>query len=230
MKLSARCWRGNCGDPLPRPGAQQNAQNNLKKIQYFVHFADCKIPPYVLYYNRSEGEERTRRRQGFLTPDEKKSKKGLDKPPNMCYNKHVIKRKENLTNQKGLYTMTKMTYVDALNFALEVLNENQFEGIEDDKAAAMDKLSTLRDTLIKRRETAKNAPKTPTKTQRANADVKDSIVEFFKTADPMQAKAVGAAFEISPQKASALCNQLVAEGRLAKTTEKRVTYFGRVAA
>ena len=68
-----------------------------------------------------------------------------------------------------------------------------------------------------------------TKTQRANADVKDSIVEFFKTADPMQAKAVGAAFEISPQKASALCNQLVTEGRLAKTTEKRVTYFGRVA-
>ena len=85
-----------------RPGAQQNAQNNLKKTLYFVHFANCKIPPYVLYYNRSEGEQRAGRRQGLLTPDEKKSKKGLDKTPNMCYNKHVIKRKENLTNQKGL--------------------------------------------------------------------------------------------------------------------------------
>lgn len=116
--------------------------------------------------------------------------------------------------------MTKLTYVDALTSAIECGALN---------ADAVERLSALRDTLIKRRETAKNAPKMPTKTQRANADVKDSIVEFFKTADPMQAKAVGAAFEISPQKASALCNQLVAEGRLTKTTEKRVTYFGRVA-
>ena len=115
---------------------------------------------------------------------------------------------------------SKFTYVSALTNAIDC-------GALDEQT--IEKLSALRATLEKRAATAKTAEHKPTPKQRDNADTKERIVEYFRVNDPMQAKAVGAAFSITSQKAAALCNQLVAEGRLAKTIEKRVTYFGRVA-
>ena len=61
----------------------------------------------------------------------------------------------------------------------------------------------------------------PSKTAQANEPIKESICEFLKTVDaPVIAKAIGEAVEISTQKASALCRQLVEDGKLVASEEK----------
>lgn len=118
--------------------------------------------------------------------------------------------------KKEVMTMTKMTYGEALSHVLTncTLPEEVAE-----------RLTALQESLAKR-----NANKTskPTKTQRENADVKVKVMELL-TANPdgMQAKDVAVALELtSPQKASALLNQLVKSGELEKVEgEKKVTLF-----
>lgn len=54
-----------------------------------------------------------------------------------------------------------------------------------------------------------------------NKEFKESICEFLKTVDaPVIAKAIGEAVEISTQKASALCRQLVEDEKLVASEEK----------
>lgn len=117
--------------------------------------------------------------------------------------------------------MTKMTYAQAIDFALQLLNENVFEGVENEKATAMERLDALKAQLAKRNSGSRK----PTKTQRENATLKEDMWAYVSENGAKRANEVAIYFSISGQKASALLNQLVGEGRLEKLTEKRVTYF-----
>ena len=109
----------------------------------------------------------------------------------------------------------KMTYVNALDVVLaggEMTDE------------VIEKLNALKASLVKRN--AKTGTRKPTKTQKENAEIKAQIVEFLADKDPMKAGDIGAAFEFSTQKASALLKQLVDEGIVVKGEgEKRATVF-----
>ena len=118
--------------------------------------------------------------------------------------------------------MTKMTYVSAIDFALQLMNENFFEGVEDEKAVVMERLEALKVQLEKRNK----GERKPTKTQKENEVLKTEVVEFLHhTLQGMQCKDIASQFEVSGQKMSALLKQLVDAGTIEKFTEKRVTYF-----
>ena len=70
---------------------------------------------------------------------------------------------------------------------------------------------------------ARNAKRAsqPSKKAIENRPIMDSIVEFLKGSDErVTASVIGSAVEISTQKASALCRQLVADGTLTVTDIK----------
>lgn len=116
-------------------------------------------------------------------------------------------------------TMEKLTYVNAINFALRALNGEELT--QSDKIAVADKLIALGQSLEKR-----NASKSgkPTKTQKENAEVKDQI-EAVLTAEGQKCGEIAEKVGISGQKCSALLTQMVKDGIAEKYTEKRVTYF-----
>ena len=118
----------------------------------------------------------------------------------------------------------KMTYAQAIDFTLQVLNENQFEGIEAEKAMAMEKLEALKEQLAKRNSSG--ALKKPTKTQRENEEFKVKIVDMLtEEVDGMTATEIGSALAISCQKASAILSQMVKAEVVAKVKEGKVTRF-----
>ena len=106
--------------------------------------------------------------------------------------------------------MTKMTYVEALNVALEAV----------ENAEVIEKLEALKAQLEKR-----NASKGQTKAQKANEGLKTEILAFVGEAGAVRAGDVATQFDISGQKASALLNQLVKAEALEKFAEKKVTFF-----
>lgn len=110
--------------------------------------------------------------------------------------------------------MANMTYVQALDAAIETMTLEEVR----------DKLTALREQLEKRR----SGERKPTKTQKENENIKAEIANVLSDVG-MQAKDVGAAVNISSQKAAALLKQMVEAGLADKYTEKRVTYFKAVA-
>ena len=114
--------------------------------------------------------------------------------------------------------MTKMTYAQALDTAINFLNENIQYG--DDFSATVEKLEALKTQLAKR----SGAERKPTKAQVENEGIKARILETL-TAEGQQCKAIAEALGISGQKCSALLKQMVDNGLAQKYTEKRVTYF-----
>ena len=116
-------------------------------------------------------------------------------------------------------TMEKLTYVNAINFALRVINGETLS--ETEKVAVAEKLIALGQSLEKR-----NASKSgkPTKTQKENAEVKGQI-EAVLTAEGQKCGEIAEKVGISGQKCSALLTQMVKDGIAEKYTEKRVTYF-----
>ena len=60
----------------------------------------------------------------------------------------------------------------------------------------------------------------PSKTALANEPIKNAIVDEVLTNNPMTAADIGLALEISTQKASALCKQLVTEEKVSVTDIK----------
>lgn len=106
--------------------------------------------------------------------------------------------------------MTKMTYVNALEMAIngEMTNE------------VKEKLEALKAQLVKRA----SGERKPTKAQRENEGVKSEILAVLST-EGKQCKDIAEAVGISGQKCSALLKQLVDNGSAEKYTEKRVTYF-----
>ena len=118
--------------------------------------------------------------------------------------------------------MEKLTYVNAINFALKALNGETLT--ETEKVAVAEKLIALGQSLEKR-----NASKSgkPTKTQKENEAVKAQILENLAVDKGVRCSDIANALGISGQKASALLSQLIADGKVAKTEEKRIAYFTR---
>ena len=114
--------------------------------------------------------------------------------------------------------MTKMTYVDALNYAIANLTDE----------TVVEKLTALRDQQVKRN----SADRKPTKAQVANIALQDKVMAVL-TDKPMTVTEIMAQdaelSALSNQKVSALVNALVEAGRAVKAVEKRKSYFSRVA-
>lgn len=107
--------------------------------------------------------------------------------------------------------MTNMTYGQALAVAIDLVEDEMVK----------ERLEALKAQLAKRnsRETK------PTKTQKENEVLKEDMWAFISENGAKRAFDIAGYFNISGQKASALLNALVKDGRLEKYTEKRVTYF-----
>lgn len=115
----------------------------------------------------------------------------------------------------------KMTYVAALTYALE--NCQMPEDVRE-------KLDSLRAQQMKRN----SGDKKPTKTQQANANLREVVLDVLRNeGKPMTVTEVFNAMSENPevastQKVSALMRQLLLEGKVVKTVEKRVSYFSAV--
>ena len=118
--------------------------------------------------------------------------------------------------------MTNMTYAMALDTAINFLNENIQYG--DDFSATVEKLEALKAQLAKR-----GSAKTPTKTQKANEEVKAVIAEVLaETGEKMTVTEMIADERLNGytnQKISALLRQMVEAGKVVKTTEGKKAYF-----
>ena len=116
---------------------------------------------------------------------------------------------------------TKLTYSSALTYAIENCEM---------PADVREKLSALRDQQEKR----SNADRKPTKNQQANANLREVVMDVLRNAGkPMTVTEVFNTMSENPevsstQKVSALMRQLLLEGRVVKTIEKRVSYFSAV--
>ncbi len=106
--------------------------------------------------------------------------------------------------------MTKMTYVNAIDNAINGMMDNE----------TIEKLKALKAQLEKRA----NSERKPSKTQRENEEVKTNVLAVLSS-EGKQCKDIADALGISGQKCSALLKQLVDTGKAEKYTEKRVTYF-----
>lgn len=109
--------------------------------------------------------------------------------------------------------MTKMTYVNALDVAINAVADRE----------AKDKLIALRAQIEKKN----SADRKPTKAQVANDAMKSDIVAWLTEAHT--ATEVAENFGISNQKASALLTALVKAGSVERTVDKRKAYFKAVA-
>ena len=106
-----------------------------------------------------------------------------------------------------------MTYVDALNVAIESVSDE----------AVIEKLTALKAQMAKKKGSSK-----PTKVQRENEEIKEKILAVLADAEePMKVgemlEALGGAY--SSQKISALCRQLVEGGKVNKIVDKKVSRF-----
>lgn len=93
-----------------------------------------------------------------------------------------------------------------------------------------DEVRTYAEAQVAKLDAKKN---TPTKAQLENEPIKARILEVLTTDTAIVASELGKMLEISTQKASALCRQLVAEGKVAvedvkheKSTVKGYTLVG----
>jgi predicted Rossmann fold nucleotide-binding protein DprA/Smf involved in DNA uptake len=108
--------------------------------------------------------------------------------------------------------MEKLTYVEAINFAVEHINNID----------VIEKLQALRESLEKRASYKSNKP---SKTQRENEEVKKVILETLADGEARQCKVIAETLGISGQKCSALLKQLVDDGQIEKFFEKKVAFF-----
>ena len=120
----------------------------------------------------------------------------------------------------------KMTYTDALNTAIDLVDAIK-DGVAydpvTDLSAVVEKLTALKEQLVKRNSTKSNKP---TKTQRENEGVKVDIVDILTNSDGMRCGEIAKALNISGQKCSALLKQLKDAGKVVtREGEKRVTLF-----
>ena len=113
--------------------------------------------------------------------------------------------------------MEKMTNVKAINYVLE-----NFELPAD----VTEKLTKMKDQFVKKN----SAERKPTANQVENAGLKTAIVDFlaenkgaYTVTDLM--KSVSALADLSNQRVSALVRQLVEDGSVVRTEEKRKAYF-----
>ena len=128
---------------------------------------------------------------------EKIFQKPLDKPNKICYTITVIKGRKTQINQKGKIIMTNRDFYKA------VINGESNPEIVEFAKAEIEKLDARNE---KRRNTL-------SKEQKANEEIKDKIVAFIGE-NKMVASEIATGLELSTQKVSALCKQLVESERL----------------
>lgn len=80
--------------------------------------------------------------------------------------------------------------------------------------------------IVKLDERNANRSSKPTKTQIENEPIKEKILEVLSTGEKMVASAIAEKVEISTQKASALCRQLV-ESKKLKVEEVKIPKKGK---
>ena len=125
--------------------------------------------------------------------------------------------------------MTKMTYVSAIQFAIDTINANMdaMSGDWTDTAKeVLPKLEALSASIAKRNASKGEGERKPTKTQRENAEIKARIHEFLThTLQGVKCGDVATELGISGQKASALLSQMVTAGEVVKRMDKRTALF-----
>ena len=114
-----------------------------------------------------------------------------------------------------------MTYVEALDMAIAGTALT---------AEALEKLTTLREQTAKRNQ---SHPSKPTAKQVANGELAEQVyATLLSRGEPMTVSDVihsGESFVVySTQKISAIMNLLEGAGKVAKTTEKRKSYFSAI--
>ena len=122
--------------------------------------------------------------------------------------------------------MTKMTYAQAIDFAIDVMNPDVDP--EDDKfnwEEVREKLEALKEQLAKR-----STSKTPTKTQKLNEGIMDTIEDALVAVDkPVTVTELIASDEglknLTNQKVSALLRKMVEADRVFKTIEGKKALF-----
>ena len=108
--------------------------------------------------------------------------------------------------------MTKMTYVSALEVAINAVADGEVK----------DKLTALKAQIAKKN----SADRKPTKTQVANEQVKADMVSYLsEQVDGKTAGEIAEVFGISNQKASALLTALVNDKAVVREVIKRKAYF-----
>lgn len=108
--------------------------------------------------------------------------------------------------------MTKMTYVSALEVAINAVSDGEVK----------DKLTALKAQIAKKN----SADRKPTKTQVANEQVKADMVSYLsEQIDGKTAGEIAEVFGISNQKASALLTSLVNDKVIVREVIKRKAYF-----
>ena len=108
--------------------------------------------------------------------------------------------------------MTNMTYVSAIEFAINAVDNQE----------VIEKLSALKESLIKRNSRKSDKP---TKTQVENMAIKEAIKEALSEAEGMTATEVASAVGVSLAKATALLTQLVKSEEVKRNVEKKVAHF-----
>lgn len=112
-------------------------------------------------------------------------------------------------------TMTKVEKINAIAKAIEGMT---FDGFD-----AQEFLAHEIEMTNKRNARKSNAP---SKTQKENAEIKVRIIEYLKTVESATASIVAKALDLtSPQKASALLNQLYKAHEIDKDKEGKNTVF-----
>lgn len=122
------------------------------------------------------------------------------------------KENKKFNSKKEVFIMTNMTYVSAVEYAIANI----------DNAEVTEKLSALRDSLVKRNSRKSEGM---TKTQKENVAIKEAIVEALAESEGMTATEVANAVNISLAKATALLTQLVKADAIKREVEKKVAHF-----
>lgn len=142
----------------------------------------------------------------------------------MCYNKYTNKGNNPKSKNKEIDTMAtvkKMTKKDYFNTLRSI------PAVQADPA-----LVEFIDHELELLAKKNSAEKKPTAVQVANEGIKDAILEGmgegvkYTITDLM--KNIEACADLSNQRVSALVRQLVTEGSVERTEEKRKAYFSKV--
>lgn len=114
--------------------------------------------------------------------------------------------------------MDKMTYVKALDIAIEALTDGE----------AKDKLVALKTSIAKKN----SAERKPTATQTANEGYKVAILDAMESGKSYTVtdlmKSVDAIADLSNQRVSAIVRQMVESGSVTREEIKRKAYFTKV--
>lgn len=148
--------------------------------------------------------------------DLKKSKKVLDKPHKVWYNKDTKRTGTSGNRKKWVVTDTK-SQEDRKEKTMttnEMTMRKYHEAVAAIPNAPADVVAKAKAELAKMDAANAKRQSKPSKTSVANEPIKAAIVELLTTNGAMVASAIGAALtngevEVSTSKASALCRQLV---------------------